>query len=53
MSQPHEFEEEEFTTQFNGEIIRRIFDQIKPHWRYLVGFVSLIGVAAFLDSLFT
>ena len=53
MSNPHEFEEEEFTTQFNGATLRRIFAQTKPHWRMLVGFIVLIAVAAFLDSLFT
>ena len=31
MSQPHEFEEEEFTTQFNGQTLRRIFDADQSH----------------------
>ncbi|MCC6458198.1 MAG: ABC transporter ATP-binding protein [Caldilineaceae bacterium] len=53
MSNPLEFEEEEFTTQFNGRTLQRILAQTKPHWPLLVGFVLLIAVAAFLDSLFT
>ena len=53
MSNPHELEEEEFTTQFNGRTLQRIFAQVKPYWPMLVGFVLLIAVAAFLDSLFT
>ena len=53
MSNPHELEEEEFSTQFNGRTLQRILVQTKPHWRLLVGFVALIAMAAFLDSLFT
>lgn len=53
MSNLHEFEEEEFTTQFNGRTLQRIFSQVKPYWPTLLGFVLLIAAAAFLDSLFT
>ena len=53
MSNPHELEEEEFSTQINGHTLRRILAQTKPHWKMLVGFVLLIAIAAFLDSLFT
>jgi ATP-binding cassette subfamily B protein len=53
VSNPNEFEEEEFSTQFNGHTLQRILAQTKPHWPMLVGFVLLIAVAAFLDSLFT
>ncbi len=53
MSQLIEFEEEEFTTQFNGQTIRRILAQTRPHWPFLVGFLSLIALASFLDSYFT
>jgi ATP-binding cassette subfamily B protein len=48
-----EFEEEEFTTQFNGRTILRILAQIRPHWRRGVGFILAVGVVAFLDSYFT
>lgn len=53
MSNPQEFEEEEFTTQFNGHTLRRILAQVKPHWKMVGAFVTLIAIAAFLDSLFT
>jgi ATP-binding cassette subfamily B protein len=53
VSNLHEFEEEEFTTQFNGRTLQRIFSQVKPYWPTLLGFVLLIAAAAFLDSLFT
>ncbi len=53
MSNPHEFEEEEFSTQFNGQTIRRILAQTKPHWPMVVGFLTLISSAALLDSIFT
>jgi ATP-binding cassette, subfamily B, bacterial len=53
VSEQYEFEEEEFSTQFNGATVRRILAQTKPHWPLLVGFLILIAVASFLDSLFT
>ena len=53
MSNPHELEEEEFTTQINGHTLQRILAQTWSHKEMLVGFVILIAVAAFLDSLFT
>jgi ATP-binding cassette subfamily B protein len=48
-----EFEEEEFTTEFNGRTILRIVGQIKPHWKRVAGFVLAVGVVAFFDSYFT
>lgn len=53
MSNPNEFEEEEFNTQLNGRTLQRILAQTKPHWKLLVTFLLLIALAAFLDSLFT
>lgn len=53
MSNPHELEEEEFTTQINGRTLQRILAQTWAHWQMLVGFVILIAIAAFLDSYFT
>lgn len=48
-----EFEEEEFTTQFNGRTVLRILAQTKPHWKWVVGFMLTIGVVSALDSYFT
>lgn len=48
-----EFEEEEFTTQFNGQTIKRIIKQIQPHWRWVLGFVLLVILVSVLDAVFT
>jgi len=48
-----EFEEEEFTTQFNGRTIARILAQARPHWRWVAGFLITVGLVAGLDSYFT
>ncbi len=49
----YEFEEEEFTSQFNGRTVLRILAQTKPHWKWVVGFMLTIGVVSALDSFFT
>ena len=49
----HFFEEEEFTTQFNGNTVRRIAAQARPYWRWVAGFVSLIAVVSLQDAIFT
>ncbi len=48
-----EFEEEEFTTEFNGRTVLRILAQTKPHWPWLVGFLLSIAFVSLLDSYFT
>ncbi len=48
-----EFEEEEFTTEFNGRTVLRILAQTKPHWPWLVGFLLSISSVSLLDSYFT
>ena len=53
MSEHDFYEEEEFTTQFNGQTLRRIAGQLKPYWPWVVGFLSLIVVVSSLDSYFT
>jgi len=53
VTQHQEFEEEEFTTQFNGHTMRRILGLTKPHWHWLAGFLVAVGLAAALDSYFT
>ncbi|RME77830.1 MAG: ABC transporter ATP-binding protein [Chloroflexi bacterium] len=47
------FEEEEFTTEFNGQTLRRIAAQARPYWKWVVGFILLIAVVSVQDSLFT
>lgn len=47
------FEEEEFSTQFNGKTIARILGTAKPHWKFLVGFLVTIALTSVLDAYFT
>jgi ATP-binding cassette subfamily B protein len=53
MADNHEFEEEEFTTQFNGSTLRRVLGLLRPHWRWVFGFLVTIAITAILDSIFT
>jgi ATP-binding cassette subfamily B protein len=47
------FEEEEFTSQFNGRTFRRILGLTRPHWHWVVGFLVTIALVSGLDSYFT
>jgi ATP-binding cassette subfamily B protein len=47
------FDEEEFTTQFNGQTVLRILAQARSHWRWLVGFVLAVALVSVGDSYFT
>lgn len=48
-----EFQEEEFSTTFNGRTILRILAQLKPHWLWVTGFLVMISGVSWLDSYFT
>jgi ATP-binding cassette subfamily B protein len=48
-----EFEEEEFSTRFDGRTVVRILAQTRPHWPWLVGFLVSIAFVSALDSYFT
>jgi ATP-binding cassette subfamily B protein len=48
-----QFEEEEFSTQFNGKTFLRILGTAKAHWKWLLGFLVSIAVVSALDSYFT
>jgi ATP-binding cassette subfamily B protein len=45
-------EEEEFTTQFNGRTLLRTAALARPYWKWVTGFVVLVGIVALLDSYF-
>jgi len=47
------FEEEEFTTQFNGRTVARILTQTFPYWHWVTGFLLTVIVVSFLDGYFT
>jgi ATP-binding cassette subfamily B protein len=48
-----ELEEEEYTSQLTGQTFRRILGLVKPHWRWMVGFLIAVVITAGLDALFT
>ncbi len=50
MTESYEFEEEEFTTQFNGQTVRRILGLTRPHWLMVAGFLFFISAVSFIDS---
>lgn len=53
MSDEYAFEEEEFDAQFNGGTLLRIMTQLKPHWKWVLGFLIAVGVEALLGGTFT
>jgi ATP-binding cassette subfamily B protein len=46
-------EEEEHTSQLTGQTFKRILGLLKPHWRWMIGFLIAIIFTAGLDALFT
>ncbi len=48
-----EIEEEEYTSQLTGPTFARIAALVKPHWRWMAGFLTAIVVTAALDAFFT
>lgn len=46
-------EEEEFTKQINGDVVMRILKQVKPHWKWVLGFMASIGMVALIEAYFT
>jgi ATP-binding cassette subfamily B protein len=53
VSDAYEFEEEEFSTQFNGSTVRRILGLATAHWPWLAGFLVAILLVSTFDSYFT
>ncbi len=47
------FKEQEFTTGFNGRVVLRILAQTRPHWKWVVGFMTCIALVSAQDSVFT
>jgi len=48
-----EIEEEEYTSPLTGLVFKRIVNLLKPHWRWVIGFLLTIALVSALDSLFT
>jgi len=53
MADDYELEEEDFTAQFNVGTFRRILGLVKPHWRWVAGFLFTIAWVSMLDAVFT
>ncbi len=49
----YEFEEEEFSTEFNGQTFLRILAQLKPHWKRVIVFLLAVIGTSVLDATFT
>jgi ATP-binding cassette subfamily B protein len=48
-----ELEEEEHTSQLTTPVFKRIVGLLRPHWRWVVGFLVTIALTSALDSMFT
>ncbi len=48
-----ELEEEEHTSPLTGQTFKRILGLVRPHWRWMVGFLIAIIITASTDALFT
>lgn len=53
MSSDFHYEEEEFDSQFNGGTLMRIIGHVRPHWRWVLGFMVTVGLVSILDAYFT
>lgn len=47
------FEEEDFSTKVSSKTLIRILGTLRPHWRWVVGFILAIVVVSSLESVFT
>lgn len=47
------YEEEEFQSKFNGRTLIRIFAQVRPHWKWVVGFVVAVISLSITESIMT
>ncbi|MCJ7435418.1 MAG: ABC transporter transmembrane domain-containing protein, partial [Anaerolineales bacterium] len=48
-----ELEEEEYTSQLTGAVFKRILGLLKPHWKWVIGFLITILLVSALDAYFT
>jgi ATP-binding cassette, subfamily B, bacterial len=47
------FDEEEFDSKFDGRTLVRIFGLVRPHWKWVAGFLLAIAMVSILESYFT
>ena len=48
-----ELEEEEYTSQLTTPVFKRILSLLKPHWKWVVGFLVTIMLTSVIDAYFT
>ena len=48
-----ELEEEEYTSQLTAPVFKRILGLLKPHWKWVLGFLVTIALTSWLDAYFT
>jgi ATP-binding cassette subfamily B protein len=48
-----ELEEEEFTSQLTTPVLKRILGLLRPHWKWVLGFLLTIAITSGLDAYFT
>src|SRR5687768_3062584 len=48
-----DLEEEEYTSQLTMPTLKRIGGLLKPHWKWVLGFLITIAVTSALDAYFT
>jgi ATP-binding cassette subfamily B protein len=53
VSDLHTYEEEDFSTSLNRKTLLRILGELKPFWRWVLGFIFCIAVVSILEALFT
>ena len=54
MSSDFQFEEEDFSgNRVNTNTLFRIIGAVRPHWRWVVGFLFCTGVVSVLEGFFT
>jgi len=51
--EPIELEEEEYTSQLTAPVFKRIVGLLKPHWKWVVGFLITILLTSVMDAYFT
>ncbi len=48
-----ELEEEEYTSQLTAPVFKRIMGMLKPHWKWVLGFLITIALTSSTDAYFT
>ena len=49
-----QYDEEDFSSQqLNRSTLRRILEQVKPHWRWVIGFMIAVGMVSVIEAYFT